>query len=87
MVLSQSLFFVDTHLQSLDHGARKNCAKNKIFWELIEITIKALIYYAEHQSCPLDLNAQNSSEDTPMHLAAKWGFSKIVDILLSYDAR
>ena len=52
-----------------------------------ESCIKALIYYAEHQSCPLDLNAQNSSEDTPMHLAAKWGFSKIVDILLSYDAR
>ena len=52
-----------------------------------ESCVKALIYYAEHQSCSLDLNAQNLSENTPLHLAAKWGFSKIVDILLSYDAR
>ena len=52
-----------------------------------ESCVKALIYYAEHQSCSLDLNAQNISQDTPLHLAAKWGYSKIVNILLSYDAR
>ena len=49
--------------------------------------VKALIYYSEHQSCPLNLNATNFVGDTPLHMAAKWGFLNIVQILLSYDAR
>ena len=49
--------------------------------------VKALIYYSEHQSCHLNLNAINFAGDTALHMAAKWGFLNIVQILLSYDAR
>ena len=52
-----------------------------------ESCVKALLYYAEHKSCVLSINAQNVAGDTSLHLAAKWGFSNIVEILLSYDAR
>ena len=52
-----------------------------------ESCIKALIYYAEHKSLELDINAQNSFGDTPLHLAGKWGFSNAVEILLSHGAR
>ena len=73
-----------------DHNAtddEKNTALHMTANNGHESCVKALIYYSEHQSCPLDLNAQNLVGNTPLHMAAKWGFSTIVQILLSYDAR
>lgn len=53
-----------------DHNAidaEKNTALHVAANHGNESCIKALIYYAEHQSCQLDLNAQNSVGDTPLH--------------------
>lgn len=48
--------------------------------------VKAIIYYCEHRSISLDLNALNGLGNTPLHLCAKWGFSKAVRLLVDYHA-
>lgn len=48
--------------------------------------VKALLYYAEHQSFPLAVNQRNSLGDTGLHMAFKWGYRDIADLLLSYGA-
>lgn len=44
--------------------------------------VKALLYYADHMRIKINLNHQNKIGDTPLHLAAKWGFTEIVEALL-----
>ena len=47
---------------------------------------KALLYSAEHQSYELNLSAMNSKGDTPLHMAAKYGFLENVKLLVEYGA-
>lgn len=49
--------------------------------------VKALLYYCDHMNVRIDRNAQNKFGDTALHLAAKWGFSEIIETLLEYGAR
>lgn len=44
--------------------------------------VKALLFFAEHQQAKIDRDAQNRAGDTPLHLAARWGFLEIVGALL-----
>ena len=44
--------------------------------------VKALLFYSESVECDLEMNAQNLNGDTPLHLACRWGFSSIVQLLL-----
>lgn len=46
--------------------------------------VKALLYYADHMKSKIDVNCQNKMGDTALHLAAKWGFTEIVETLLEY---
>lgn len=46
--------------------------------------VKALLYYADHMKTKIDVNCQNKMGDTALHLAAKWGFTEIVETLLEY---
>lgn len=45
--------------------------------------VKALVYY-DVQSCRLDL--QNDKGDTPLHMAARWGYEGIIQVLLENGA-
>lgn len=45
--------------------------------------VKALVYY-DVQSCRLDL--QNDKGDTPLHVAARWGYEGIIQVLLENGA-
>jgi hypothetical protein len=47
--------------------------------------MKAIVYY-EQGSPVLNLNVSNDLGNTPLHLAAKWGFFSIVQLLLENEA-
>lgn len=49
--------------------------------------VKALLFFAEHQKKNIERNGQNRIGDTPLHLASKWGFQEIVNILLEYGVK
>lgn len=49
--------------------------------------VKALLYYCDHMKVRIDRNAQNKFGDTALHLAAKWGFSEIIDTQLEYGVK
>lgn len=48
--------------------------------------VKAILYFAEHQTNALNVNCANIVGDTPLHHAARWGYANIVHILLEYGA-
>ena len=45
--------------------------------------VKALVYY-DVQSCRLDIG--NEKGDTPLHIAARWGYQGIIETLLQNGA-
>lgn len=45
--------------------------------------MKALVYY-DAQSCRLDIG--NEKGDTPLHIAARWGYQGIIETLLQNGA-
>lgn len=49
--------------------------------------VKALLYYSDHMKVKIDRNFQNKMGDTAIHMAAKWGFSAIVETLLEYGVK
>lgn len=49
--------------------------------------VKALLYYSDHMKVKIDRNAQNRTGDTAIHMATKWGFRDIVEVLLEYGVR
>lgn len=49
--------------------------------------VKALLYYSAHMKVKIDRNAQNRMGDTAIHIAAKWGFRDIVEVLLEYGVK
>ncbi|XP_039306085.1 ankyrin repeat domain-containing protein 27 isoform X2 [Solenopsis invicta] len=49
-----------------------------------ENCVKALLYLSEHMRIPVGANVANDNGDTPLHLAARWGYCAIVSILLEY---
>lgn len=51
-----------------------------------ENCVKALLYLSEHMKISVNPNATNDNSDTPLYLAAKWGYRAIVGILLEYGA-
>lgn len=51
-----------------------------------ECCVKALIYYSENSMCKIDMDAVNRSGNTPLHLAARWGYLGIVQVLLQFEA-
>lgn len=48
--------------------------------------VKALLYFTEQNRIIIDINSRNKNGDTPLHLASKWGYTIIVDILLEHGA-
>lgn len=52
-----------------------------------ENCVKALLYYSDHMRVKIDKNAQNKIGDTALQLAAKWGFTEIVETLLEYGVK
>lgn len=49
--------------------------------------VKALLYFADQMKIYLDVDAQNSLGNTPVHNAVKWGYTEITETLLEYNAR
>lgn len=49
--------------------------------------VKALLYFADHTSLSLDLNAQDSDGNTALHHASQSGYDGIIDGLLEYKAK
>lgn len=49
--------------------------------------VKALLYYSDHMRVKVDKNQTTKMGDTALHLAAKWGFTEIIDTLLEYGVR
>lgn len=49
--------------------------------------VKALLYFADHTSLSLDLNAQDCDGNTSLHHASQAGYDAIVDGLLEYQAK
>lgn len=45
--------------------------------------VKALVYYDLHVC---RLNIQNDKGDTPLHIAARWGYEGIIEVLLQNGA-
>lgn len=56
-----------------------------IYWQLSFSfqCVKALVYYDVH-SCRLDIG--NEKGDTPLHIAARWGYQGIIEVLLQNGA-
>lgn len=84
----------NTLLLLLHAGADINAVTNDKFTPLHlcslnghENCVKALLYYSDHMRIRVDRNAQNRMGDTPLHLAAKWGFTEIVETLLEYGVK
>ena len=51
-----------------------------IFWQCV----KGLVF-ADICRVKLNINAQNERGDTPLHLAAKWGYGKILFEKVSFE--
>lgn len=49
--------------------------------------VKALLYYCDHIKVKIDKNLPNKMGDTPLHLAATWGFVEIIETLLEYGVK
>lgn len=49
--------------------------------------VKALLYFADHTSLILDLNAQDSDGNSAIHHASQSGYDAIIDGLLEYKAK
>lgn len=49
--------------------------------------VKALLYYADHIKVKIDKNLPSKMGDTPLHLAATWGFVEIIETLLEYGVK
>lgn len=84
----------NTLLLLLHAGADINALTNDRFTPLHlsclnghENCVKALLYYSDHMRIRVDKNAPNKMGDTPLHLAAKWGFTEIVETLLEYGVK
>lgn len=43
--------------------------------------VKALLYYSDHIKVKIDKNLPNKMGDTPLHLAAFWGFVEVIHLL------
>lgn len=78
----------------LHGGIAINAKSNDLFTALHlaclnghEGCVKAILYYAEQIRTKVDLNGINRTGDTALHLAAKWGFSAIVETLLEYGVK
>ncbi|NXS01770.1 ANR27 protein, partial [Oxylabes madagascariensis] len=65
------LFYCSCHLHLLG-SFYQNCC------------VKALVYYDVH-SCRLDIG--NEKGDTPLHIAARWGYQGIIEVLLQNGAK
>lgn len=52
-----------------------------------ESCVKAMLYLSEHMNVPMNANTANDNGDTPLHLAARWGYHMIVRILLECGAK
>lgn len=48
---------------------------------------KAILFFAEHMQMKLDVNGQNKHGDTPLHIAARWGFREMVETLIENGAK
>lgn len=48
--------------------------------------VKALLYYSEQAHFKLNCDAVNEDGETALHLAARWGYINIVQILLQWEA-
>uniref|UniRef100_A0A0K2TDH3 VPS9ankyrin repeatcontaining proteinlike [Tribolium castaneum] n=1 Tax=Lepeophtheirus salmonis TaxID=72036 RepID=A0A0K2TDH3_LEPSM len=51
-----------------------------------ESSTKAILYFAEHQSYPLQIDLRDKFGDTALHLGASYGYLSIVKLLLDYSA-
>lgn len=49
--------------------------------------VKALLYFADHASLPIDLNSTDCDGNTALHFASQAGFDAIVESLLEYRAK
>lgn len=56
-----------------------SCVSLCVAWQCV----KALVYY-DVQTCHLDL--QNDKGDTALHMAARWGYEGIIQVLLENGA-
>lgn len=67
--------------------AVKRFLDTRYFWALMACVVrqcvKALVYY-DVQTCRLDL--QNDKGDTALHMAARWGYEGIIQVLLENGA-
>lgn len=84
----------NTLLLLLHAGADINATSNDNYTPLHlcclnghENCVKALLYYSDHMRIRVNKSAQNRMGDTPLHLAAKWGFTEIVETLLEYGVK
>ena len=50
-----------------------------------ESCVKALLYYSEQAHFRLNYDAMNGNGDTALHLAARWGYTSIVQLLLQWE--
>lgn len=78
----------------LHAGVEINCQTNDKFTPLHlsclnghQGCVKALLYYSDHVKVKIDKNLPNKMGDTPLHLAAMWGFVEIIETLLEYGVK
>lgn len=48
--------------------------------------VKALLYYSEQAHFKLNCDATNEDGETALHLASRWGYINIVQLLLQWEA-
>ncbi|XP_018905298.2 ankyrin repeat domain-containing protein 27 [Bemisia tabaci] len=48
--------------------------------------VKALLYFAEHNGIPFNINMTNNQGDTALHFATRWGYENLVQLLCDYNA-
>ncbi|KAL0278602.1 UNVERIFIED_CONTAM: hypothetical protein PYX00_000375 [Menopon gallinae] len=66
-------YSLNTPLHYCSNNGHENC-------------VKALIYFCENSGIKLNVNSQNSSGDTALHKASRWGYFNIVQILVENGA-
>lgn len=49
--------------------------------------VKALLYFADHASLPVDLNSQDCDGNSALHHASQAGYDSIIEVLLEYKAK